>query len=97
MATHPLTGFSTSPSDEFRTVFLHDSGNYALYVWLYQDSTFDNWAADRAAEDDVTRTTKETGYMDEYSNYTIKMYCDISNVNGVVASAGYGCCLRDRT
>ena len=35
--------------------------------------------------------------MDLYSSYTIKMECNISNVNGVEAAAGYGCCVRDKS
>ena len=97
MSTHPLETFSTSPSSEFMTLFAWDDSTYGLRVWLYDDPTFTNWHADRAAEADTERTTKETGYMDDYSSYTIKMECNISNVNGVVASAGYGCCLRDKS
>jgi len=96
MATHPLEGWNTSPSDEFKTVFINQS-TFGLSVWLYQDSMFDTWYAARAAEDENERTTKETGYMDEYSSYTIKMQCNISDVNGIVAGANYGCCLRDKS
>ena len=98
MATHPLESFSTSPSDAFKTSFGWDSDStYGLEVWLYEDPTFDAWSADRAAEDEATRTTKETGDMNDYSSYTIKMRCNISDVNGVVAGANYGCCLRDKS
>ena len=35
--------------------------------------------------------------MDLYSDYTMRMRCNISDVKGVVAEANYGCCLRDRS
>ena len=55
------------------------------------------WTEARAAESEEERTTKETEYMELFSDYTIRMRCNITNVNGVTASANYGCCLRDKS
>ena len=97
MATHPIESFALTPDDAFRTHFYWDDSTFGLQVWLYQDNSFNVWKEARAAESEEERTTKETGYMDEYSDYTIRMRCNITSVNGVSANANYGCCLRDKT
>ena len=84
------------PKASEKTVFINvDDGRekYGLTTWLYADDGFETWK--------TTASTKaEKSLANEYSSYTIKMFCDISQIklyDDLFGKVGFGCCLRDLT
>ena len=97
---------TTTPDDTLKTSFFADyngSGslfedgvtNYSVNVWLYADTAFSTWVA----AFDNSETEDEKNFRDEYSDYMMRMRCDITAVDSIVDlvnRAGMGCCLWDK-
>ena len=69
--------------------------DYSLSVWIYSTTTYNDWK--NAINADPNRTENELRFIDEYSEYVIKMSCNIKILDGAIQTmrAGSGCCLRD--
>ena len=93
------TSLVSTNTDASRTIFIDDEvdNTMKLYVYLYSDNAWDTWVAAINASDHVT-TENEKVYMDEYSSYSIRMYCNITVIGGLTSTdskTSSGCCLRD--
>ena len=66
-----------------------------MSVALYADTeAWDSWSTQSSLDE------AERDYAENYSAYVLRMYCDISMVNGVYYTSnrvGMGCCLRDNS
>ena len=99
-----LNGFSTTPSADFKTEFMKsttgDSANtYELSTWLYADPAFDTWVA-KVKNSSNSPTENEKEFADQYSSYTLALFCNITKVasqDSAANRAGSGCCLRDES
>ena len=100
-----LNKFSTTLNADFKTEFLKSktddvaNNNYELSVWLYADPAFSNW---KAEVNDSTKspTENEKEFAEQYSDYTLAIYCNITKVDGKGEEANRaesGCCLRDKS
>jgi len=72
---------------------------YEMSVWLYADSAWDKWVAEKSAST-ATPTENEKEFMNNYSSYTLRIKCDITKVAGTTYTANRaesGCCLRDES
>mmetsp|Transcript_41811 Transcript_41811/g.55120 ORF Transcript_41811/g.55120 Transcript_41811/m.55120 type:complete len:94 (+) Transcript_41811:44-325(+) len=85
-----LNTFNTSPSADFKTEFMNSSTNtkvsdadndYEMSVWLYADPAFDLWVA-KVEDSTNSPTENEKEFADQYSPYTLAIFCDITKVAG---------------
>ena len=79
-----MNGFSTTPSADFKTEFMKsttgDSANtYELSTWLYADPAFDTWVA-KVKNSSNSPTENEKEFADQYSSYTLALFCNITKV-----------------
>lgn len=73
-----------------------DSDDFGITVWLYQNTAFTVWSDLREASDD--RTEDEKTYIDNQSDYTIAIECNITSIDENLTDGGksnFGCCLQD--
>lgn len=102
-----LSGTSAADSlvstneDLSRTIFINDTSvpattNSKLFVYIYEDSAFGNWITAINTRGDLTDLEKII--IDEYSSYTLRIFCDITVIGGLDntnSKTSSGCCLRD--
>ena len=77
--------FTKTPGTSERTIFIDvdevtdGSGTdvYAMKTWLYADTAFTDWVDDLSSPSETEKT-----YRDEYSDYTLRIYCNITNIGG---------------
>ena len=79
------------------------NNDYEMSTWLYSDSAFSTWAA---GVDDASKsaTENEKEFVDQYSNYTLKILCNITKITASGVTYDYnanraesGCCIRDKS
>ena len=98
----PLDFTITNPSEDFKTVIMKKSdtdNDYEMNVWLYADPAFDTWVTN-VKKDGAAPTENEKEFADQYSSYTLTIYCKIKKVatfDSAANRAESGCCLRDET
>lgn len=73
--------------------------DYGLVTYLYADTAFSTWAA-KAADATNSPTENEKAFVDQYSDYTLKIDCNLKMVakfDSTTNRASSSCCLRDKS